>query len=199
MKSQSSIGVIVLAAGESKRLGKPKQLLTYQNTSLLQRVIDISDGIKAISKVVILGAHADKISSEINNHSLEVLINEDWAEGIASSIRTGISALLKSKSSVKGALFLLSDQPHLTHDHLKNLLSIHRNDQPCITGSHYADQVGVPVIFSHHYFDELIELTGDQGAKKIVVKHPDAIQHIVLEGGEIDIDTIDDYKNLIDT
>ena len=197
MSSKSSIGLVILAAGASRRLGRPKQLLDYQDTTLLQRVIDLANNIDFPSKLLVLGAYSDKISDKINAQDLEIVINPDWEEGIASSVRVGLSRIKENHPSIKHVLFLLSDQPYLTTNHLEKLVSKHRDDQACITGSYYANQVGVPVIFSHHYFDELLLLKGDQGAKKIVMKHSESTQSIPFKHGEIDIDTEKDYLRLI--
>ncbi len=197
MSSKSSIVLVILAAGASRRLGRPKQLLDYQDTTLLQRVIDLANNVDLPSKLLVLGAYADKISDKINAQSLEVVINPDWKEGIASSVRVGLSRIKENHPSIKHILFLLSDQPYLTADHLEEMISKHQDDQACITGSYYANQVGVPVIFSHHYFDELLSLKGDQGAKKIVMRHPESTQSIPFKKGEIDIDTKEDYKELL--
>ena len=197
MTTEDSCGVIILAAGASRRLGKPKQLLSYQNSTLLQKAIDSADKIELYHKIVVLGAYADDIKKSINTRSFEVLINDAWEEGIASSIRAGLSSMIQDHTSVKSALFLLSDQPYLTADHLNELVSQHQHNEPSITGSFYANQVGVPVIFSHHYFEELLELKGDQGAKKVLMRHMESTQSIPFKNGEIDIDTQEDYEKLV--
>lgn len=198
MSSPSSLGVVILAAGASKRLGRPKQLLTYHNTTLLQHTIDSANSLEALAKLIILGAQAEKIAIQIDTKSFEVVINEHWANGLSSSIEAGLTILRKNHPTIKNVLFVLSDQPYLTHDHLKKLLSKHQDDEPCITGSFYANQVGVPIVFSYHYFDELLTLDGDQGARKIVAKYPYSIQSVPFEKGEIDVDTEEDYQNLIE-
>ncbi len=189
-------GLIILAAGESRRLGRPKQLLSYKDSSLLQRSIDMTKRTYCEPKFLILGAYADKIKKEINSEGIEIIINSDWKEGIASSIRTGLSTIIENHPSVEHVLFLLSDQPYLTADHLEELIAKHQDDQFCITGSKYANQIGVPVIFSYHYFEELLSLRGDQGAKKIIIQHPESTQGVPFKSGEIDIDTEEDYQKL---
>ena len=197
MNLESSIGLVILAAGASRRLGEPKQLLNYQSTSLLQKVVDLADDLKVQSKLLILGAHSDEIRKEINTRSFQVLTNAGWEEGIASTIRAGLSKIIEDQPNIQSVMFLLSDQPHLTGDHLGKLIAKHHDDHPCITGSLYANQIGVPVIFSYHYFEELLSLKGDQGAKKIVIQHPESIQSILFKHGEIDIDTREDYEKLL--
>ena len=142
-----------------------------------------------------LGANADSIVEKISPKSLDLIRNEHWEEGIASSIRSGLSHLLEKKPDIQHVLFLLSDQPHLSVEVLRELLTTHEKKQ-LITACKYKDQVGVPVIFSKNYFNDLMQLEGDEGAKKIVMKNLDVVSTIPFEGGEVDVDTEEDYKKL---
>src|SRR5580698_3225387 len=104
-------GVIILAAGSSSRLGKPKQNLVFQGQTLLQRTIQNAMASVCESVIVILGANAEVVQSTIQNQPIPVIYNPDWTEGMASSIRLGISELKKMLPNIKSVLLMLCDQP----------------------------------------------------------------------------------------
>ncbi|MEP5611153.1 MAG: nucleotidyltransferase family protein [Cyclobacteriaceae bacterium] len=191
----SSTGLIILAAGSSSRLGRPKQLLDYKGQPLLQHTIEIAAQLGCKASALVLGANAHSIEEKIDLKSLDLITNENWEEGIASSIRFGLSHLLDKKSDLKHVLFLLSDQPYLSVEVVRELLSAHDENQ-AITACNYKDQMGVPVIFGKLFFEELMQLKGDQGAKKIVMKNIGIVSTITFVRGEIDVDTEEDYSRL---
>lgn len=190
-----STGLVILAAGASTRLGRPKQLLEYRGQPLLQHLIDLADQTICNPSLVILGSGAEEIKERIDSKSLEVIENPEWEEGIASSIRFGLSYLGEKNPDVKHVLFLLSDQPYLTIDVINELLKL-KGANKSITACEYNDQVGVPAIFSHHFFEDLMRLEGDSGAKKIILQNMDYVSMVPFVGGEMDIDTEEDYERL---
>ena len=97
---------------------------------------------------------------------------------------------------VEHVMFLLSDQPRLGIEVLNSLVRHHNRSGPAITASTYSGQLGVPVIFSDHFFNELRQLEGDNGAKKIVMKHLELVEKVDFPGGEVDVDTEEDYDRL---
>ncbi|MEP1097687.1 MAG: nucleotidyltransferase family protein [Cyclobacteriaceae bacterium] len=191
----SSTGLIILAAGTSSRLGRPKQLLEYKGRPLLQHAIDIAVQFEWEASVLVLGANAAQIEEKINPKSLDLIMNENWKEGIASSIRSGLSYLLEKRPDLQHVLFLLSDQPYLSIEVVRELLTKHEKTL-AITACKYQDQIGVPVVFSKDFFEELRHLEGDQGAKKIVMKNMDVVSTVPFDGGEVDVDTDEDYRKL---
>lgn len=195
MSVETSTGFIILAAGSSSRLGRPKQLLDYKGKPLLQHTIDISAQLACEAGVLVLGANGKQIEEKVDPKGLDLITNENWEEGIASSIRGGLSHLLEKKPDLKNVLFLLSDQPYLSVEIIDKLLAAHKKNET-ITACKYQDQVGVPVIFNHTFFIDLTQLKGDEGAKKIVMKNIDVISTIPFEGGEVDVDTEEDYVRL---
>ena len=198
MSSPSTTGLILLAAGASRRLGQPKQLLEYQNKTLLQHTIDVAHTIPCELCVLVLGSNAQQIEAQTELRDFRMVLNSEWKEGIAGSIRTGLSELLIHAPDVEDVLILLSDQPHLHTDFLKKLVVEHARSPVGITASSYADQIGVPAIFNRKFFDELLTLKGDKGAKKIIMKYSEQVTLIPFEGGETDIDTKEDYDQLIE-
>ncbi len=190
-----STGLIILAAGASTRLGRPKQLLEYREKPLLQHTIDLAAELRSDSSVVVLGAHAKEIKEKIDPSKLDIIMNDLWEEGMASSIRLGLSHLGRQDSRLEHVLILLSDQPYLTIDVLKELLKL-QADTKSIVACEYNNQVGVPAVFSHHFFEDLMRLKGDKGARGIITKNLDFVSTVPFVGGEIDVDTEEDYRGL---
>lgn len=189
---------MILAAGASSRLGRPKQLVKYQKKTLLQHAIDIIASINFDPRVLILGANADQIQESITPKNITILRNENWSEGIASSIRLGVSESIKLNDALDGILFLLSDQPFITKELIEDLIDKHSKGNQQITACNYIGNMGVPAIFSKEFFPDLLKLTGDVGAKKIMVQNKDHVEHIVFKDGSFDIDTEEDVQELLD-
>ena len=192
-----NVGVVVLAAGSSSRLGQPKQLIKYKGKPLLQNILDHSQVLSFTSKVLILGAHAEEIKKNINTGEFRVIINEQWEEGIASSILKGVRSSLEINPNLENILFLLSDQPFVTSALIKELLDTHKKEGKTITGCRYDKTVGVPVIFNKNMFRELCHLNGDRGAKVLIRKYPDKVAAVSFDLGSVDIDEPEDYRKLL--
>jgi len=192
----TNIGVVILAAGSSSRLGRPKQLLKYQNKTLLQRIIDTVITLNFTTSVVVLGAHADQIREAVNFESVTAVYNGHWSEGIASSIRVGVEESIKLNDSLKSILFVLSDQPFVSSKLIQRLIDKHNHRPQRITACSYKQNIGVPVIFPKQFFPKLMELTGDVGAKKIIMRHSEVVDELIFEKGYFDIDTVEDYEQL---
>lgn len=194
MRDYSDVGVAILAAGSSSRLGRPKQLVELEEKTLLQHTIDQLSKVPLRTKWLILGANALEIVPLTNLGDFIPIVNEHWQEGIASSIRAATQEAT-SNPEINHLLVLVSDQPFLSTELIENLLLKHSKDRE-ITASAYADQVGVPAIFSRKYFGDLLELEGDKGAKRIIQKHLSKTALISFRNGEIDIDTEEDIDKL---
>ena len=185
-------GLIILAAGQSGRLGQPKQNLVLQGKTLLQRAVETALASVCKPVVVILGANEEIIRPTIDPYRVKIIHNAEWREGMASSIRLGIGTL--QKSAITSAILMLCDQPFVSAN-LLNELAKHRLDADIIACA-YDDTLGTPVLFSSACFDELQLLTGDGGAKKLLLKHPETVISVAFPLGGIDIDTSEDYGRL---
>ncbi len=193
---KNNTGVIILAAGESSRLGSPKQLLVYSGATLLQHSIEVAQSSDAGLVIVVLGANADLISDELKNTTVKIVINSEWKEGMASTIRYGLQTLVELNPKVETVILMVADQPFVTVELLNNLMDLNRKDQRSIVASKYGDTFGTPVLFTKRFFSELLELTGDVGAKSLVRKYLNEAAFVPFPKGDIDIDTMDDYSNL---
>lgn len=188
--------LIILAAGESSRLGFPKQTLLYKGKTLLEIAIEAGLKSKCTSVKVVLGANAQAIESGIKSYPVEIIQNTGWAEGMASSIRIAVEAIQQDQQ-IDSAIIMLCDQPFVTHKILDSLIHKQQESGKSIVASSYEDMFGVPVLFKRSLFPELLKLQGQEGAKMILRQYPDDIASIPFEKGCIDIDTIADYEQLI--
>ncbi|MEQ1676668.1 MAG: nucleotidyltransferase family protein [Chitinophagaceae bacterium] len=192
----NSYSIIILAAGSSDRLGKPKQLLPYKNKTLLQYLIDEAKATSALSVLLVLGANAAAIQSELQTENIRIVINDDWQEGMASSIRCGINELQKINPATDAAILMVCDQPYVSASLLNDLILAHNKTNKPIVTSSYDNTTGPPALFHKSIFQELLQLTGDTGARSIVQKHINDVATVSFPKGSIDIDTAADYEAL---
>jgi len=198
VRDEASVGVIVLAAGESSRMGEPKQLLVYQGESLLRRAVKAAVASKCRPVIVVLGAFAGRMRAEIADfRSITTIENEFWAEGVASSIRAGLEFLkLKSENKAEAVVIMLCDQPFVTSGIINRLVAAYRADGDLIVASEYDKIIGVPALFDHQLFSELAALRDSSGAKQIIRRHSDKTRRIAFSRGMFDVDTPQDYARL---
>lgn len=192
----SEIGIIILAAGASSRLGKPKQLLWFEGKTLLRRAVEnaIETNFKT---VVVLGANFEKIKTEIEDLDVEICFNENWKGGMSSSLKTGLKKILEPAPNLSAVIIQLCDQPFVNFSILKRLAEVFERTNAPIVACEYAETVGVPALFSRIIFDELFALSTENGAKRIIKKHSASVEKISAPEAEIDIDTAKDYEKLI--
>lgn len=193
----SKIGIIILAAGASKRLGRAKQLLEFEGKTLLKRITEnaLATNLKT---VVVLGANAEKIKTAIENLQVEIVENENWQDGMSSSIVVGLRHLLKIQENLSAVIILLCDQPFIDREIIKQLIKTQEATNKKIVAGKYAETVGVPALFTKDVFDELLELDREKGAK-LVIKNYAALNKIAtvsIPEAELDIDTEEDFEKL---
>lgn len=185
------MGVIVLAAGASTRLGRPKQSLPYGGSTLLGHVVGEALAARLGPVLVVLGAHPQ----ELPPGALAVP-NPGWQEGMASSIRAGLAALAEGWPSVAAALLLTCDQPAVSAPLLQQMASLWREEGAPVVACQYAGTVGVPALFDRRLWPELMALQGDRGAKAVLVRHRQGARLLPFPEGALDIDTPEDWQRL---
>jgi molybdenum cofactor cytidylyltransferase len=189
-----NVAAVILAAGASRRLGRPKQLLEYQGETLVARAVRIAGEAGLNPAIVVLGAHREAVLAALANMSAISVDNSEWQEGIASSMRAGLKALEERSPDAAGVLIMPCDQPRLNSEHLLRLLSSFAVET--ISASTYAGVRGVPAVFPRSAFPELMNLSGDTGARKLLVNPPCPVIEVPFEGGDVDIDTPEDITHL---
>ncbi|GAB3944650.1 hypothetical protein GCM10028805_12470 [Spirosoma harenae] len=187
------IATIILAAGSSSRLGNtPKQLLQYEGKTLLRRITDMTLSLDIGPVSVVLGANRDQLYSELADLPIQTINNTNWQEGMASSLRAGLSAI--PEASIDAFLVVLTDQPYVTADLLRQLIDTHQQTKKGIVACRYgeANHLGVPALFSINYKAEFLKLTGDVGARKLIQQHSQDCVDIPFPLATIDLDTWED-------
>lgn len=187
-------GLILLAAGASRRMGQPKQLLPFAGKSLLQHGLQAALEADVDPVIVVTGAEASLVEKEIHDIKINIVENEGWEEGTASSIRCGLNALLEIVPEIGHVIFMVCDQPFVTARLLNELIETCDDTGKDIIACAYDGTVGTPALFSKNYFPALLELQGDEGAKKLLKQYSDAVGVISFAKGSIDIDTMNDYE-----
>jgi molybdenum cofactor cytidylyltransferase len=190
-------GIIILAAGESKRLGSPKQLLSFEGNTLLARAAKTASESGLNPVVVVLGANAEKIKVGLNIQRLNLVINHEWQEGMASSIRKGLTSMMELFPQVDGVVVLVCDQPYLHHGLIKTLIEAQRDAGLPAAAAAYGGKLGTPALFHKVLFPDLISLTGDRGARKLLERNRENVVEVEFEMGIVDIDTQEDYERLL--
>lgn len=191
------IAAIILSAGASRRLGQPKQLLKFRGETLLERAIRLAGEAGAAPVLAVLGAEIEAIRAAVSFHHAITVSNEQWQQGLSSTIRSGISALAEYAPHTQGALLMGCDQPRLTASHLRALLdSSAAQTNPSIVFSSYAGARGIPAVFPCGVFAHLQALEGDRGARSLLAQPVCPVIDIPFEGGEVDIDQVADLAHL---
>jgi molybdenum cofactor cytidylyltransferase len=191
-----NIAIIILAAGASNRMGQPKQLLSYQGRSLIQHTVESAIASLCKPVIVVLGAHAQQIRSQINPDLVQIVDNPQWNLGMSTSIRSGIFALNNYSPNIDAAVITVCDQPFISPEIINSLVSAYYSTKKPIIASEYAQILGVPALFNHKFFAELVALNENIGAKHLIKKYREQVFAVNFPLGVIDIDTPKDYQNL---
>ena len=190
------VPAIILAAGASRRLGQPKQLVRIGDETLLGRTVRLVMEAGAGPVFVVLGAHRESIVGEVDLTRVHTVFNPDWEQGIASSIRAGILTLQQELPDAAAALLLVCDQQRLTADYLRELTAVFDTGvEPAIVASEYVGIAGIPAIFPVSEFETLLGLRGDEGARRLMRNPRCSLVTVSFDGGEVDVDTLADLAH----
>lgn len=184
--------ILVLAAGASTRLGRAKQTALVDGQPALQKVVTAAQA-AADHVIVVLGSQAAEIAPLLRRSSASVLINREWSEGLASSIRFGVSSL---GVGCEAALLLLGDQVAVSAADLRRLIAAWQPQADHVTAALYNGQPGVPAIFPRWCFSELLQLRGDVGANAILRGHGRRLVQVPMSSAAVDLDTPEDLAAL---
>jgi len=195
----TTTGITILAAGSSSRLGQPKQLLNYNGSTLINHAVAEATAVAAAAVVVVIGANKQVMQEELQHGAANVYYHADWPRGMGSSIASGLEYLLQIQPDIQSCIFTVCDQPFITAQVFLDLIAHFETTGKGIIASAYAETLGTPMLFSHTYFDALMNLDGQEGAKKLLQLYNDDVAFISFEKGAVDIDTQNDYNNLINS
>lgn len=185
-----AVAAIILAAGASRRLGQPKQLLEFHGEPLLERTLRMAAESGAEPVLAVLGPHFAAICAAVQFSSAIPVYNEQWELGMSASIHAGMNELSTRAPQSDGVLLMTCDQPRLTAEHLRGLLGLFAAQSPAaIVASSYAGTKGTPAIFPRAAFARLLALRGDKGARSVIAEPPCAVVMLPFKGGEVDIDS----------
>ncbi|SDG73476.1 molybdenum cofactor cytidylyltransferase [Dyadobacter soli] len=190
-------GIVILAAGNSSRLGEPKQLLQFQGKSLIRHCVEAALETVGEQVIIVTGSNPHLLEQELEGLPCKLAYNAEWQEGMSGSIKTGIDALLAQHPNAKGAILAVSDQPYVSAAVFNALIDTFEATSKGIIASKYSDSLGTPAFFAPTYFPALLQLTGTEGAKKLFKRYADDVSTYAFPQGSIDIDTQEDYKRLI--
>ena len=179
----------ILAAGPSTRFGSPKQLARLGGALVLHRAVANAAGVAGHSVSVVLGAHAREVAPALRLSAASVVLNREWAEGLASTIRAAVRG---APPRCEGLLLLLGDQAAVTADDLKRLFAAWRRHPVLIAAALHGGAPGLPAIFPRWAFTDLLELRGDRDAAQVLRRNVDRVVRVPMPNAGIALDTPDD-------
>ncbi len=182
---------IVLAAGRSARFGQPKQLLRVDARSLVVHAVDAAREGGCDPVVVVVGASSEAVRRELADAPVRIVLNEQWEEGVASSVRAGVAAAA-ALPGVRAALLLTCDQLRLTPAVVHRLLAAAAAAPGKMVASEYGGTVGIPALFDRSHFAGLLELRGESGAKQLLLRHATSVLRVPWPDGALDVDAPED-------
>ncbi len=190
---EHSVFALVLAAGESSRFGATKQLAEYDGATLVDRAVRLAEDVCDDRTILVVGSDWKRVLAACGPLRGFFVRNDNYKSGMASSIACGGSAVAHSADAV---LLLMADQPLLTTEHLSALINEWLEAPNEIVISEYSGVKGPPVVFPAHYFNSLLKLEGDQGARSVLADTKCPVRGLAFEAAAVDIDTPGDLAKL---
>ena len=192
--SSGPVALLLLAAGASIRMGRPKQLLPWQGRTLLRHAAETAVASGCAPLVLVTGALHKELLPEIAGLPIRAVHNPAWETGMASSLQAGLAAVAEANPAA--VLVLLTDQPHVTPALLRQLVALQQRTQAPAVAAAYAGTLGVPAVFSRALFSDLYQLKGAQGANRLLAMLGPAVGRVEFPAGLLDIDTPEQYAAL---
>jgi molybdenum cofactor cytidylyltransferase len=188
MPDKCAYALVMLAAGGSRRMGRPKQLLPIDGTPMVLRAVEAAVGSMARPVIVVVGAHAEAIEPLLEGRAIHVVVNRSWADGMGSSVRAGVRELVARAPEARGVVIALADQPNLRAGHITRLLEVHQTSGKSMVTALRSGVMTPPVYFGAEHFPALLSLQGEGGARSLLRDHPEEVAVVPME--ELaDIDT----------
>ncbi len=188
------INAIVLAGGQSRRMGKPKPLLCFEDSSFLEHIVTVLQGSRVDRVTVVLGAHAELVLEAIDLKDVDITVNRDFEQGQLSSLIWGLKCIPRLTEAI---LLCLVDHPFLTSTTVNQVIDTFERTKAPIVIPTYHRKRGHPTLFSQAVFDQLIEAPMDKGARQVVHAHADRVIEVAVSDSTLlaGINTPDDYRS----
>lgn len=187
------VGAIVLAAGNSSRLGRPKQLLLHEGEALVCRSARAAIAGGCAPVVIVVGAEGSRIEQEVAGLAACIVHHPEWSRGIGTSIRAGLGQIVALAPELDALVMLVCDQPFVTAELIVTLRATCAAKRTNVACS-YADTIGLPALFTRSYFPKLATLPDDCGARDLLAQRPRDFARVPFPEGAIDIDTAADCR-----
>ncbi len=192
----SDICIVLLAAGNASRYGGAKLLEEFEGRSLIRRIALAA--LETQSQVVaVTGACAGRIEAELADLDVAIVHNADWSEGMGTSIAAALDHILSDAEPCSAAIICPADLPLIGSAQLRRLIDAHRAQPRRIVASDWGEAQGSPCLFPRRYFEELAQFKGPQGARAMLTRHADKVEHVAMPEAAIDIDTPENYARLL--
>jgi molybdenum cofactor cytidylyltransferase len=191
------VGIIILAAGESKRMGVPKQLLDVFGESVLKKVVNEALKTHCYPITVVVGAHKKHIVPELEGIPVTITDNPHWQSGIGGSIRMGLIGTYLVSKEIDAVIITTSDMPLVNAEVFNALIVKAEASDALLIVSDYGEAKGVPALIKRPLFEELLDLEGDEGVRQIFAKYKTSLTAVDFPGGLTDLDTKEDYYNYL--
>ena len=192
--SDKRVAAVVLAAGNSSRLGRPKQLLEIGSKTLLRRTVETTLASQVDLVVVSIAKDAIGIAETLHNLNSKIVEVENPELGQSESIRAGLE--VAAQHDFDAALFIPCDLPLLSSDHLNALVAKYQQEEWQIVASRYCEILGAPMLIDRALWPELRNLRGDTGARKLLSRYADTTSFVDWSEGQFDLDTLQDVEKL---
>jgi molybdenum cofactor cytidylyltransferase len=190
------ISAILLAAGQSKRMGELKQLMPFGQSTIVEQAVDNLLGSAVDEVIVVVGYKAEDVIKAIAAKSIKLVINPDYEQGMSTSIIAGLKLV---RGKVQGVMLAMGDQPLVDSQTINRLIEEFYNHDKGIAVPTYQGRRGHPIIFAIQYKEQLLKLRGDVGGRQIIKDHPDDVLEVAVDSESIvaDFDTTDDYQSYV--
>ncbi len=193
LETLPQVAAVILAAGGSARMGRPKQLLPVSGQPMVRRVAEAVCAAELAQVVVVVGAHATAVTQALKDLPIDIVVNEAWAEGMSTSVRLGVGAL---QAEIQAVLIVLADQPALTPNLVQALVARYRATDSPIVAPFYHGRRGNPVLFDRSLFPQLLAIEGDQGGRTLIARYQEQMERVQVDDPAVilDVDTRHDYE-----
>lgn len=197
MQDRASVAIVLLAAGEASRFGSAKQIASIGERAMVRHCAINALGTQA-PVFVVTGAHRTAVVTALGGLHVALVHNPEWSAGMGASIARGVRAAHERSPTLRSVLIALADQPSISTEDLKILLSEHASAPDSIVASRFGTRVGPPCVFPISCFGDLENLSGPTGAYAVIEQHTDICRAVDMPGAALDIDTREDYRRFVE-